>query len=100
MFYEIISWQDVEVMVAEGECIIIDVRSREDYDRWHVKDAVNVEVDSITDYVRDIYENTKIVLYCERGGRSFRAARLIEQEYNSRYKLYVVSGGIKGYKYH
>ena len=100
MYNEIISWQDVEVMVAEGECIIIDVRSREDYDRWHVKDAVNVEVDSITDYVRDIYENTKIVLYCERGGRSFRAARLIEQEYNSRYKLYVVRGGIKGYKYH
>ena len=97
MFYEIISWQDVEVMVAEGACLIIDVRSREDYDRWHIKDAVNVEVENIADYVGSMEENSKIILYCERGGRSFRAARLIEQQYNSRYKLYVVRGGIRMY---
>lgn len=100
MFYKIISWKDVEILMTEHKCILIDVRDKYDYDAGHVHDAVNIDMESVVRYVGEQSRDTYIIIYCERGGRSFRAARYIENKYGDKYMLYVVSGGIKAYKYH
>jgi rhodanese-related sulfurtransferase len=59
--------------------IIIDVRSKLEYKLGHVKDAINIPVQSIGDSEKlaDIGKNDEIIVYCASGGRSAMAAHML-----------------------
>ncbi len=79
-FYEIIE---------DKSFTIIDVRTKEEYNSGHIKNAINIplaEIDNI-DYKKD----KKIAVYCRTGQRSYEAALQLERNgYNNIYDL----GGI------
>lgn len=60
--------------------MIIDVRTKEEYDEKHVEGAINIKYDvilsGIKKYTSD--KNKKIALYCSNGARSKIAHSLLE----------------------
>jgi phage shock protein E len=48
--------------------IIIDVRTKEEYNKSHIPNAINIPYDSIDTY--KAAKDTKIILYCNTGRRA------------------------------
>jgi len=87
--YETID-SNVAMNLIENNAIVIDVRSSEEYDTGHIKDSINIPVDTISNvnYAKD----TTIIVYCATGIRSANAAKvLIEAGYT---KVYNLDGGL------
>lgn len=62
--------------------ILIDVRTPEEFKAGHLKDAINVDW-SGTDFAEkisalDIAKENSMYLYCQKGGRSARAAKVLD----------------------
>ncbi len=80
-------------LVAE-DAILIDVRTKEEYDESHLVGSINMDsvtiIDEIERQVPD--KNTKIVVYCRSGNRS-RATleKLKEKGYTNVYDLGSIS---------
>lgn len=60
--------KDVYQIMKENEHIIIDVRTKEEYDESHVVGAINIPYDEINNSNLD--KNKVIFVYCKSGGRS------------------------------
>lgn len=96
--YEQISPQEAkERMDNEEDVIILDVRTREEYDSGHIKNAVclpNEDILSEPDILPD--KGQQILVYCRSGNRSKQAAqKLADMEYEN----VVEFGGILEWPY-
>lgn len=62
-----------------GQYIIIDVRSRREFSEEHIDSAINIPLPelkkNISKYVDS--KNKNILVYCQRGSRSKRAAQIL-----------------------
>ena len=58
--------------MADGNYIIVDVRTKEEYESSHIKDAINIPYDEI-DESTNLDKNVKILVYCQSGNRSKKA---------------------------
>ena len=59
--------EDVYDLIKDNEYIVIDVRTKQEYDSSHVKGAINIPYDVIDDNI----DKKKIILvYCKSGTRS------------------------------
>lgn len=55
--------------MAENEYIIVDVRTKEEYEESHISGAINIPYDEITD--NNTLDKDKIIfVYCRSGARS------------------------------
>ena len=58
-------------IIENNTYIIVDVRTKEEYDEGHLKDAINIPYDEIEE---NIFDKTKTILvYCKSGARSKKA---------------------------
>lgn len=76
-------------LVSEG-AILIDVRSASEYSINHLDNAINIDVQVIGDVIETQIpdKNTKIIVYCQSGTRSKKAAdTLIQKGYTNVYDL-------------
>lgn len=72
---------------------IVDVRSREEYQKSHIRHAVNLPYES--GQIWKLPREKEIIVYCERGATSMTAAReMIRQGY----RAVSVAGGITEYQ--
>lgn len=55
---------------------IIDVRTEEEYREGHIKNAINIPVDSIEEI--GLSKEIEIVVYCRSGSRSHQAAMVLK----------------------
>lgn len=91
---ETISAKMLDYYVDRADALIIDMRRGEEYRASHVKGAVNVSYEEIEEgygFLRDKI----LVLYCERGGSSLKAAKLLGAK---GYKTRSVIGGFAAYR--
>jgi rhodanese-related sulfurtransferase len=76
--YRKISAADAKARMDSGdEIIILDVRTKEEYDAGHIKGAILVPNESIVDKQPDLLPdlNAEILVYCRSGNRSAQAAK-------------------------
>jgi phage shock protein E len=66
---------------APGQPLLIDVRTSEEYQREHVRTAVNIPYDEIAGRIAAMApdRNTRIALYCRSGRRSGIAEQTLRQ---------------------
>ena len=60
-------------MSTSKDYLILDVRTREEYEEKHIKNAINFPLDTISsDTAKKIIKNTdqKLFIYCRTGRRS------------------------------
>ena len=71
---------DIEKLIKEDNCTIIDVRTQEEYNYGNVPGSINIPLDEITSRMDEIKAFKKpIVLCCASGGRSGRVTEFLEQ---------------------
>lgn len=59
----------LEEILKEGNYIIVDVRTKEEYEELHIKEAINIPYDEINENT-SLDKDKKILVYCKSGNRS------------------------------
>ena len=80
-----------EIIKNDAHAMLIDVRTKEEYDENHLENAINIPYDEITQALQEygtIDFNVPIILYCQSGQRSSMAAEsLVKEGYKKIYNL-------------
>jgi len=93
-------WHELQAILAQNdwqnEYFLLDVRSAMEVKNGMIEDAVNYPVDELREFVDDIPQDKKIIVYCAVGMRGYIASRILTQSgFNQVYNL---SGGYKTYR--
>lgn len=81
-----VSCDKMKELVKDSNALLLDVRSKEEYDEGHLDNAENRPLTKIDEL--DINKNTPIIVYCKSGIRSSEAAKmLLEMGYIHIYDL-------------
>ncbi len=68
---------ELKTILEEGNYIIVDVRSPEEYKESHIKSAINIPVDAISENVK-LDKSKKILVYCKSGVRRGKAYKTLK----------------------
>ena len=67
-----------DIRVADG-AMLLDVRSTEEFARGHIDGAVSIPIQELSNRLDELGDrNETVVIYCQSGGRSMMAKRLLE----------------------
>lgn len=64
-------------LVSKG-ALLLDVRTPQEYSRGHIENARNIPVDVLEGRLGDLDKNQPVVVYCQSGKRSARAASMLK----------------------
>ena len=72
--------QGEENQAAAAREFLVDVRSQEEWDSGHLRDAVWIPHTEITERISEVTEDksAKVILYCRSGGRAGTAKEALE----------------------
>lgn len=84
-------------MIDRGEVFILDVRTQEEYASGHINGSTLLAVQDIpkqelTEKLKEIPKNRKILVYCRSGRRSAEASGILAE--NGFAQVYNMQGGI------
>lgn len=69
-----------EALQANKKIQIIDVRSKEEYDRAHIPNALNISLQELKNSITQLDKNVQFVTACGKGGgRSAEGAKLLKE---------------------
>ncbi len=88
----IIGPQELE-RLAKDDFVLIDVRTRSEFKKGFIENAINIPVDELRERLDDI-EQKNIVIYCEVGLRGHTATTLMQE---LGYKVRNLDGGYRTY---
>lgn len=95
MTFSVIYPRDIERLRKEKGAILIDMRSRKEYQRGHWEGAINYPEEEFEDYTQILSSRRPIILYCQHGGSSMQMARQLGK---SGYQVSTVVGGYEAMK--
>ncbi len=84
-------------MIEDGDVIIVDVRTKEEYDEGHIPNAILLTDSDIPEKAEDVLEDkdSTLLVYCRSGNRSATASKaLVELGYTNVYDF----GGINDWQ--
>ncbi|MGE5381739.1 MAG: rhodanese-like domain-containing protein [Methylocystaceae bacterium] len=96
--YQNIKPSEAQEKLKQPNTILLDVRMPEEYARNHIPGSILIPLDELGQRVKSKIPdpNTAIIVYCQSGGRSSRAAdQLSKLGYNEIFNL----GGINSWPY-
>ena len=93
MDHQLVSAKEVERYAFKNEYVIIDIRSAREFRERHIKGAVCIPYERLLKQV-PLLKNRTLILYCERGGLSLKAANELNE---LGYQAKSVVGGIEAY---
>jgi len=93
-----VDYGNVSIDTASGliednpDMVLLDVRTTTEYSEGHIKDAVNIPVDTLETRLDELSQDDEILVYCRTGNRSSTAVNILEE--NGFTKLYHMHEGI------
>jgi len=73
-----VSGSEARALVAKG-ALLVDVRSPGEFSGGHIEGALSIPIQELSGRMNELGDKTgQIVLYCQSGGRSAMAKRLLE----------------------
>ncbi|GAA0182015.1 hypothetical protein SH2C18_44640 [Clostridium sediminicola] len=87
-----------EMLQKDGNIILLDVRTPEEYAEKRIPNSVNLPIDDLGEKASEVLsdKNATIIVYCKLGKRSKRATRILcKMGYTNVYNL----GGIQDWPY-
>lgn len=79
MNYVLVNFQTAKQMIENNEVILIDVRTKTEYDSMHIINSINIPIDSINSGNFNLPKDSKIMVYCSSGTRSKTAIMLLNK---------------------
>lgn len=86
---------ELEKYMNKANIKIVDLRTQEEYERYHIPGAENIPYQELVEAKNKLSKNITYILYCERGGSSLMAAKELSR-YG--YIIYTVIGGIRAWE--
>ena len=80
-----VHWQDIE-----ENNFLLDTRTKEEYDKGHLPNALHIPIDELRDRIHEIPKDKTLYVYCQSGLRSYLACRILSQK---EYCCYNIAGG-------
>jgi len=93
-----ISYGDVTVEEAKSliesnsSLIILDVRTREEYESGHIEGAILIPVSELEDRLDELSKEEELLVYCRTGNRSSSAVNILKA--NGYIKIFHLNDGI------
>jgi|AGTN01.1.fsa_nt_gi Rhodanese-related sulfurtransferase len=87
-----ISYEQAMKLVSRENALLIDVRSKEEYNTAHVKGSISIPLEKILVDISkyEIDRNRKIITYCSSGRRSAVACQMLHDGgYRYVYSIYM-----------
>lgn len=84
----------LDIYINRNETVIVDVRNQEEYNRGHIRGAINISYEEESKLCQLSKSKTYIV-YCDRGAVSLIAARLMIK---CGLNVKAITGGIVAYR--
>ena len=75
---EIEEEKTIDEILKEKDYIVVDVRTKEEYDEGHVVNSINIPYDEI-DENTDLDKDKPILVYCKSGVRSEKAYNTLKE---------------------
>lgn len=94
MEFQSINIRRIMNVAVEENGVIVDVRSRQEFSRGHIPMAINVPLEKIEQGIMNLPKNRTYIVYCENGGASMMAAKLMTQK---GYRIINTVGGLAQY---
>ena len=70
----------VEVYQMTKNAVLIDVRTKEEYDQGHIPNSINLPLSELDQILNALSQsNTPLFVYCQSGSRSARAAKSMKK---------------------
>ncbi|MDM8203697.1 rhodanese-like domain-containing protein [Faecalicoccus acidiformans] len=70
----------VEVYQMTKNAVLIDVRTKEEYDQGHIPNSSNLPLSELDQILKEVPDkNTPLFVYCQSGSRSARAVKLMKK---------------------
>ena len=105
MSFENIRPEDIFRQKGNGSGLLIDLRNREEYEKGHIPGAICMPYEELRGNLNSLrrwaaqcqrrFGRYAIILYCDRGNTSLRAARDLN---NMNFQVKSVYGGFSSYK--
>ena len=76
------------------DLVIVDVRSKEEFDSGHFDGAINIPVDVLKDRYVELDTSSPILVYCGLGYRSIRASNILVEK---GYEVFNLEEGYQAY---
>lgn len=95
MRFQNINIRNVLNVALNNGGIIVDVREQEDFAKSHIPMAINLPLGEIQKGNISLPRGKVIILYCDNGGSSTLAARILAEK---GYKAINCVGGLKSYQ--
>jgi len=105
MSFENIRPEDIFRQKGNGSGLLIDLRNRAEYEKGHIPGAVCIPYEELRGHLNNLrrwtlqcqrrFGRSSLILYCDRGNTSLRAARDLD---NMNFQVKSVYGGISAYK--
>ena len=84
-----------EIISGNDDVVILDVRTPEEFKEGHLKNAWSIPVDDLEGRISALQKDVPVIVYCQSGVRSNRAAGiLIKNKFSVVYDM----GGIRGWE--
>jgi rhodanese-related sulfurtransferase len=93
-----ISYGDLTVEEAKSliesnsSVVIVDVRTREEYDSGHIEGAVLIPVSELEDRLNELSKEDELLIYCRTGNRSTNSVNILKA--NGYTKIFHLKDGI------
>lgn len=99
MQFKIISASELKSRLPLEEALIIDLRSKADYDKGHISGAIWADWETLETDIENLLDNVnhavkQIILYCDYGNISLLTARDLAR---IGYNVVTVNGGYNAY---
>lgn len=89
---------ELQDMVKNNECVIIDVRETFEYESGHIEGSIAIPMYDIFNDIEQVrkYSNKKLVLVCSSGHRSYYTGKFLEE--NGIGNVYNLYNGLYGWE--
>lgn len=72
-------WDEADGLPKDGSAVLLDVRTRMEYEHGHVDGFFNIPVDELRDRMDELPQGKPVYLVCQSALRSYLASRILEQ---------------------
>lgn len=83
-------WYAEQFPAATADGTVLDVRTRHEYDTWHIPGALNIPLHKLRGSLEAVPKDRPVFVYCKVGFRSYLAYRILKQK---GFKAATLSGG-------
>ena len=66
---------DLQAYVRENDAILVDLRCKEDYQEYHIRGAIHIPAEQLSEFMKHTDKNRTHIFYCRHGSLSIQEGK-------------------------